>query len=237
LNPPTVIPASAGAIIVAAGSSRRMGFDKLAAPLRGATVLAHSVRAFERCAAIRDIVLVGRPGALEPLGTLARTEGWRKIAAIVPGGAERHESVALGLGALPPDNDIVAVHDAARPLVTPEAIARCLEAARDADGASLATPVADTLKRAEDGWVTGSVDRANLWAMATPQAFPARILREAYRRLAADGATATDEVSAVERIGGRIRLVDPRGPIFKITRPEDLALAELALAARDPIQP
>lgn len=215
------------AIIVAAGSSRRAGFDKLAAPLCGAPVLCRSVSAFARAGA-EALVLVcpeERWEALRP---------WQFAAGVpllrVDGGAERQDSVRAGLAALPAGAEWVAVHDAARPLISPGGIRACLAAAQEAGAAACAHPVVDTLKRAcPDTGLTlrEPVSRECLWAMETPQIFRVELLRRAYAEVAAQGAVITDEVSALERVGVQTRLVQTGRPNLKITLPGDLELAEL----------
>ncbi|MCB1234575.1 MAG: 2-C-methyl-D-erythritol 4-phosphate cytidylyltransferase [Verrucomicrobiae bacterium] len=221
------------AIIVAAGGSRRMGFDKLSAPLGGRPVLGHSLLAFERCADIAEVIVVTAPDREPLVRSLAAEAGLSKLAAIVPGGAERHLSVWNGLQAAHSSAKTVAVHDGARPLVTPTAISRCLAAAAEHGAASLAHPIADTLKRADaDRRVVGSVSRDDLWAMETPQCFETGLLRRAYERILDGGDLVTDEVSAVEALGEPVFLVENPEPNPKITYPADLALAEAILAGR-----
>ncbi len=165
---------NACAIVVAAGTSRRMGFDKLAAELDGRPVLLRSLDALEQCKDIDGLVVVTggeRRADIE-------AAGYSKMRAIVEGGEERHQSVANGLAAVPEDCEIVAVHDAARPLVREEEIRACLAAARDHGVFVLAYRIDEMIERAgESGLVTESLDRANLWAMETPQAFRANLLR------------------------------------------------------------
>ncbi len=210
-----------------------MGLDKLTAPLAGRPVAAWAAAAFAGCAGVGEIVVVtaaGREGEFRVL-----LAGLTKVRAVVPGGSARHLSVWEGLRAVDPAAEFVAVHDAARPLVTPGLIARCLARARETGAAAAASPVADTLKRADPatGLVNGAVDRADLWAMGTPQVFRADLLRRAYESVLAAGETVTDEVSAVERLGAPVALVDTGEEAnFKITYPRDLALARLVLAGR-----
>ena len=225
------------AIIVAAGSSRRMGFDKLTAELMGVPVVVHSLRAFERCEAVNEIILVAREDRLGGFEQLARRYGVSKLACVLAGGSERHFSVANGLEAARNRSgagEYVAVHDAARPLITPAAITACLEVARTSGGgAACAAPVADTLKRVDaDGRVAESVDRARLWAMQTPQIFHLPLLLQAYEAVLARGELVTDEVSAVQSLGVRVALYQNDEPNFKITLPRDLHLARLVLADR-----
>ncbi len=168
------------AIIVAAGSSERMGFDKLFALVSGKPVIAHTIAAFENTTCVDEIILVGRA---ESLGELGKTIGKpTKVKQIVAGGAERSDSVRAGLDHVDPKSDFVAVHDAARPMVTPEKITRVFEAARTNSAATLAEPINDTLKRVDvDLVVTGPVDRNGVYAMQTPQVFREKITRGGVR--------------------------------------------------------
>jgi 2-C-methyl-D-erythritol 4-phosphate cytidylyltransferase len=222
------------AVIVAGGSSRRMGFDKTFAKLGDQPVIAHTIAAFERTASVAEIIVVGRQGRLDELGKLLRELGFSKVRDVVAGGEHRQDSVKFGLGLLRESGDeFVAIHDAARPLVTQRQIEDVFAAAREHGAAALATRVADTLKRAdEDLFVSGSVDRDHLFAMQTPQIFRRQLIAEAYRRVFSDGVSVTDEVSAVERLGQKVMLVECTEPNFKITYPADLALAALVLRTR-----
>ena len=210
-----------------------MGFDKLTAPLAGRAVAAWAAAAFEACAEVGEIVVVTAAGREDEFRGLLG--GLAKVRAVVPGGVMRHLSVWEGLMAVDPAMELVAVHDAARPLVSPGLIARCFARAREVGAAAAASPVADTLKRADPrtGLVAGGVDRMDLWAMGTPQVFRVELLRRAYENILATGETVTDEVSAVERLGAPVALVDTGEEAnFKITYPRDLILARLVLAAR-----
>jgi 2-C-methyl-D-erythritol 4-phosphate cytidylyltransferase len=217
------------AIVVAAGSSRRMGFDKLAAPLAGRTVLEHAVRALAGTGEFAEIILVTNPERWDEarawVDEAARETGMPVRWAC--GGAERHDSVAAGLAALDPAASLVAVHDGARPLVSGGDVRRVVAEARATGAASLAHPVVETLKRADQaGRVTESVDRAGLWAMETPQVFAVDLLRDAYSAALGRGERLTDEVSAVQAAGREVRLVPSSSCNLKITHPGDLALAE-----------
>ena len=221
------------AIIVAAGSSRRMGFDKLEALLCGESVLTRSLTAFQNCPDVSEIIVVTSPAKMEAVRNAVDRLKLSKFAGAVEGGAERHLSVHAGLEQMNSDCDLVAVHDAARPLVSPNAISQCAAAAADSGAASLAHRIADTLKRANaSGEVSQSVSRDDLWAMETPQIFRVALLREAYRAVLERGDTVTDEVSALEVIGHPVKLVENAEPNFKITVPADLALAEALLKAK-----
>lgn len=213
------------AVIVAAGSSRRAGFDKLAAPLAGVPVLRRSVDAFVSAGAAA-VVVVCPQSRWEETGLAA--EDFSIPVTRVDGGAERQDSVAAGLAALPAGTRMVAVHDGARPLITPEGIAACLRAAEETGAATCAHPVVDTLKRAdaEGRALPEKVSRENLWGMETPQIFRLSLLQQAYEHVKTHGLVVTDEVSAVESLGVATRLVQG-GTNLKITLPGDLELAEL----------
>lgn len=221
------------AVIVAAGSSRRMGFDKLSVELAGMPVLIRSVLAFQNCEAIDHIVVVTSRERLPEVERRRDELSLSKWHRVVEGDAERHLSVHRGLLAVPEGTGLVAVHDGARPLVTPGAISRCVAAAREHGAVSLAHRVADTLKRADAGpTVVESVSREHLWAMETPQVFALDLLRAAYAAVIDRGDSVTDEVSAVQSVGGAVRLVENSEPNPKITVPADIVLAEALLAAR-----
>jgi 2-C-methyl-D-erythritol 4-phosphate cytidylyltransferase len=152
---------------------------------------------------------------------------FKKVRHIIPGGVHRQDSVQAGLNLLTPAVRYVAVHDAARPLITGEQIARVLAGCRIHGAAALAEPITDTLKRAdEEGFVCGGVDRAGLYAMQTPQIFSRDLLLEAYQTVAAKKLSVTDEVSAVEHLGAKVLLVPGDEFNLKITYPRDLALAQ-----------
>jgi 2-C-methyl-D-erythritol 4-phosphate cytidylyltransferase len=221
------------AIIVAAGSSQRMGFDKLFALLGDKPVVAHTLDAFERTECVDEIILVGREDRLAELQELVRRASLKKIGHVVSGGVHRQDSVRAGLNLLAPDARYVAVHDAARPLVTAEQIGRVFEEARAHGAAALAEPITDTLKRGDENrFVCGGVDRAGLYAMQTPQIFSRDLLVEAYDAVAAKKLSITDEVSAVEQLGAKVLLVPNDEFNLKITYPRDLLLAQSFLSRR-----
>jgi len=214
------------AIIVAAGSSRRMGFNKLMAPLCGEPVLRRTLGVFQKCAAIDEIIVV-TSDALRIEIDVWRSSGFEKITKILAGGAERHLSVQAGLLALNPACDIVAVHDGARPLISVNQITRCIEAARTQSAVACARPMTETLKRCDsEGRITDSIDRANAWIMETPQVFQRELLVRAYDAVIRDSLLVTDEVSAVQHLGEPVFVVENAEPNPKITFPADILLAE-----------
>jgi 2-C-methyl-D-erythritol 4-phosphate cytidylyltransferase len=221
------------AIIVAGGSSQRMGFDKLFAILAGQPVIAHAIRAFEWATSVSEIIVVAREERHDEIGKISRDAGFKKVRSIVPGGERRQDSVRAGLDRVNREAKYVAVHDAARPLITPEQIERAFEQCRIHSAAALAQPVDDTLKRAgTDLLVAASVDRHQLYAMQTPQIFERNLIQHAYRAVYAENISVTDEVSAVERFGHKIALVLNDGVNFKITYPRDLQIAEFVIQQR-----
>ena len=221
------------AIIVAGGSSQRMGFDKLLAPIAGKPVLAHSIAAFEQSNSVADIILVARAERLSEYEKISESYGFQKISAVIPGGVRRQDSVRCGLDQLGKETQFVAVHDAARPLVSAELIERLLELAREHGGAASAAPIVDTLKRVDQKHtVSGSVDRKNLFGVQTPQIFERALIEKAYKAVFDAGLEVTDEISAVERVGGKVVLLPNESPNFKITYPADLQLAEFLVRYR-----
>ncbi len=214
------------AIIVAAGSSRRMGFNKLLAPLAGEPVLRRTLGVFQKCCAIDEIIVV-TSDALRPEIETWRSGGVNKITQIITGGAERHLSVHAGLQALNPSCEIVAVHDGARPLISVAQITRCIDAARTQAAVACARPMTETLKRCDStGRIIDSIDRANAWIMETPQVFQRDLLVKAYDAVIRDGLQVTDEVSAVQHLGASVHVVENFELNPKITFPADILLAQ-----------
>src|SRR5215216_33750 len=221
------------AILVAAGDSRRMGFDKLFAEIAGEPVIAHTIRAFEHAESVDGITVVAREDRHDEIKAIVRDKNFRKVRSIVRGGKHRQDSVRAGLGELDSAAQYIAVHDAARPLVTPEQIERVLQQCTTHGAAALAEPINDTLKRADGNLlVTESVDRDQLYAMQTPQIFERQLIEEAYRAVYRDNVPVTDEVSAVERLGHKVALVINNELNAKITYPRDLPIAQFVLRER-----
>jgi 2-C-methyl-D-erythritol 4-phosphate cytidylyltransferase len=193
------------AIIVAGGSSQRMGFDKLFAVIASEPVIAHTIRAFERATSISEIVIVAREERHDEIRKISHDAGFKKVGSIVRGGERRQDSVRAGLDRIDRDAKYVAVHEAARPLITSEQIERAFSQCRVHGAAALAQPINDTLKRADaDLLVVGSIDRDQLYGMQTPQIFERKLIEDAYRTVYAEKVLVTDEVSAVERLGHKV---------------------------------
>ena len=213
-------------VLVAAGEGRRLGSDRPKAfvALGGRPLLAESLERLERSDWIDSIVIVAPPGWEEPTILLAEELVASKVGAVVTGGATRAESVRAGLEEVGEDAVAIIVHDAARPLVDDAVLERVLRPLAEGwAGVVPGLPVSDTVKRVAEDVVTGTVDRADLVTVQTPQAFPAETLRAAY---AGDLAGATDCASLVERAGGRIRIVEGDLRLLKVTTPDDLARIE-----------
>src|SRR5207248_4169390 len=204
------------AIIVAAASSRRIGFDKLFETIAGRPVIAHTIDAFELADSVAEIIVVTRKDRCNEIRKISRDQSFKKVQAIITGGEHRQDSVRAGLENLSRDARYVAIHDAARPLVRQEQIERVFEECRVHGAAVLAEPISDTLKRADvDLMVAASVERHQLYAMQTPQIFEGTLIEEAYRAVFANRVSVTDEVSAVERLGRKVFLVPTEDFNFK----------------------
>jgi 2-C-methyl-D-erythritol 4-phosphate cytidylyltransferase len=215
-------------VLVAAGRGERLGEDrpKAFARLGGLPLLAESLRRLDGSEWIDGVVVVAPPGWEEPCILVAEEVGATKVAACVPGGETRSASVRLGLEEVPPDADVVLVHDAARPLLPPELVPRLLEAlAGGFDGAVPGLPVSDTVKRVRDGVVVETPARDELVAVQTPQAFVASVLR------AAAAGEGSDCASLVEARGGRVTVVPVDDLLLKVTTRADLERVESLLAA------
>ncbi len=217
-----------GAVLVAAGSASRMGgIDKVMAPLGGEPMIARTVRAFQECDAVSEIVIVTREDLILPIREL--TKSCEKVKAVVAGGKSRQESVGKGLNALSKDVKLAAVHDGARPLITWQLIDCCIRAANTYGAAAPAIPVKDTIKTVEGGIVVNTPDRSKLKAVQTPQVFDIDMLKGALLKAYQDGAEVTDDCSAVERLGMKVKIVEGDEKNLKVTTPMDLKIAEMLL--------
>ncbi len=222
----------AAAVVVAAGSASRFGADKLMAGLGGMPVLARTLLAFEAVDAVREIVIAARPDRLDEMAALCEKHHITKLSRVVPGGDTRARSCLAGVTAVPPEAELIAIQDGARPLVTADVILDALWTAYRHTAGVPAVPVRDTIKRAQDGVVTETPDRSHLYAVQTPQCFQADLIRAALADAAENAPEVTDDCLAVERIGGRIYLSQGSEENIKITTPLDLKLAELILEGR-----
>lgn len=217
-----------GAVIVAAGSASRMGgIDKVMAQLKGETMILRTVRAFQQCDAVKEIVIVTREDLIRPISSLCAQMD--KVNAVVAGGKSRQESVWLGLNALSKDVKLAAIHDGARPLISNAVIDRTVRAAHTYGAAAPAVPVKDTIKVVKSGLVMATPDRANLRAVQTPQVFDFDLLRGALKKAEEENANLTDDCSAVERMGMSVKIVEGDERNLKVTTPLDLKIAEMLL--------
>ena len=217
-----------GAVILAAGSASRMGgIDKVMAPLGGEPMIARTVRTFQECDAVSEIVIVTREDLIQPITDL--TKDCSKVKMVVAGGKSRQESVGKGLEALSKDMKLAAVHDGARPLITWQLIDWVIRAANTYGAAAPAIPVKDTIKTVEGGIVVNTPDRSKLRAVQTPQVFDIDLLKGALLKACQDGAEVTDDCSAVERLGMKIRILEGDEKNLKVTTPMDLKIAEMLL--------
>jgi len=217
-----------GAVIVAAGNASRMGgIDKVMAELRGEPMIVRTVRAFQNCDAISEIVIVTRPDLILPITDLTRSIP--KVKAVVAGGKSRQESVNLGLNALSDKVKLAAIQDGARPLVPWQMIDRVVRAAHTHGAAIPCVPVKDTIKVGNGGVVKETPDRATLFAAQTPQVFDFDLLRGALKKAEMDGAMVTDDASAVEHLGMAVKIVEGDERNIKVTTPMDLKIAEMLL--------
>jgi 2-C-methyl-D-erythritol 4-phosphate cytidylyltransferase len=228
---------TAAAVIVAAGSSTRMGAGgarKPLMPLRGRPVLEHACSAFDAALTVSEIIVVAHPDDLPTIERwCAERAAFDKVKAVVAGGAERSDSVRRGARWCAFEVDVICVHDAARPLVQPARIDAVVRRAAETGAALLAHPVRDTLKRSADGvFAEATVDRAGLFAAETPQAFAARPFRELLARAEREAFSPTDDAALWERYTGPVALVEGELANLKLTTPEDLALADAILVAR-----
>lgn len=215
-----------GAVIVAAGNASRMGgIDKVMAPIAGEPMIVKTVRAFQDCPAIREIVIVTRPDLMETVMGLCKA--FEKVTCVVAGGADRAESVHNGLNALSAKVRLAAVQDGARPLVTWELIDRVVRAANSYGAAAPGVAVKDTTKLVRGGMVESTPDRSALRAIQTPQVFDFDLLRGALQKAKEEGAVITDDCSAVERLGMCVRIVEGDERNIKVTTPMDLKLAQM----------
>lgn len=207
--------------------------------LAGRAVLEHSCAAFHAAPSVGAIVIVAHRDDLTAVEALARSNSsFAKVAAVVPGGAQRTDSVRLGVARVAAQFEIVLIHDAARPLIRPETIERAVEVAAREGAALVAIPVSDTLKHSSDGVrAQSTLDRSHVWSAQTPQAFRAELLRELLARAQGENFTPTDDAALYERYVGPIPLVQGERSNLKVTVPEDLAVAEAILALRARMEP
>lgn len=218
------------ALVPAAGMGKRMGktVAKQFLLLGDKPLLAHTLLAFQRAAEIDEIIPILSQEDMETcLSEIIERFHITKVKTLVAGGKERQDSVANGMHKLAKDAAVVLVHDGVRPFVTPEMISACVDRAKKGECVTVGVPIKDTIKEVSaDGMVRKTLERSKLWAVQTPQAFPAKILKHAYDEAQRLRIFATDDAALVERTGGAVRMIMGSYENIKITTPEDLLLAE-----------
>jgi 2-C-methyl-D-erythritol 4-phosphate cytidylyltransferase len=222
-------PPVCSTVVVAAGSSTRMGMDKLLLPLGGTPVIVHTLRALQAAPSVDEIVLVTREDLIVPMGQLCQDYGLTKVVKVIRGGQTRTESVRLGTQEAHRQAQVIAIHDGARPFASTDVIETAIAQALATGAAAPAIPVKDTIKIASGGVIDSTPDRSTLFAVQTPQVFEASLIRAALQKALDDGAELTDDCSAVERLGMKVVLTAGDERNIKLTTPLDLTLAQALL--------
>lgn len=223
------------AIIAAAGSGSRIGGKraKQFLELAGIPIIIRTLRPFEACADIHEIIIVLPPAHAAGFLELAAGQGMRKLSRVVPGGSTRAESVQRGLESVRSSTtEVVAVHDGVRPFVSADEISRTIEAAREHGAAVLVAPVTDTIKRAQNNVVVETLDRTNLRRALTPQCFRYELLKRAFKEIDVSDPELTDECVLVERLGVAVQMVEGSSRNIKITTTTDLLIGEALLRSQ-----
>lgn len=220
------------AIIAAGGSSTRMGEDKLFIELDGIPVIARTLLVFQSCDVIDEIIVVTREESIVSIADLCAKYNITKATKVVKGGASRMDSVLSGIAEMSGRARLVAIQDGARPLVTGDIIKETVLKASFYSAAAPYVPVKDTIKRIENGFTVGSVDRDTLAAMQTPQVFRPELIKTALLKAKSEGKSLTDDCSAVENMGTNVYLTKGSEENIKVTTPADVILAEMILKRR-----
>jgi len=227
------LPKSCSAVIVAAGSARRMeGIDKILAPLGELPVLVHTLYAFQDCDCFDEIIVVTREDLIIEISRLCKQYGLDKVRKVIVGGTERTHSVRNGLREVRPDAQLIAIHDGARPLVTQNILEKTVLRASSAGAAAPVIPITDTVKRVEKDLILETVERSALCAIQTPQVFEAGLIKAAVEKAIADGEVLTDDCACVERLGMKVAVTEGSKENIKITTPFDLLLGSAILESR-----
>lgn len=221
------------AVVVAAGSSERMGEDKLLMNLGAMPVLAHTLSAFQDSALVDEIVVVTRMERVEEIAELCKKYGIEKVSKVIGGGATRTESALAGVSAVKSSADLIAIHDGARPLVSKDLIERTVYAAKAKLSAVPVVASTDTLKIVDDNNViVGGIDRSHTVRVQTPQVFDATLIKGALTKAVKDGVAVTDDCSAIECMGVKTYTVEGEETNIKLTTPSDVVLAAAILKDR-----
>lgn len=218
--------AQCSAVVVAGGSSSRMGFDKLLAEVGGVPAIVRCVEVFQRAPSISEVVVVAREGLVPEVARLCQEYQLTKVSKVIRGGENRTRSARLGTLEANRDVPLIAIHDGARPFVTVQVIEDAVAQAAQNGAAAPAVPVKDTIKSAQGGVVEQTLERGNLYAVQTPQVFDASLIRAALQKAVDDGVELTDDCAAVERLGMKVVLTAGDERNIKLTTPLDLLLGE-----------
>ena len=222
------------AVVVAAGSASRMGgINKIFYELEGVPVIVRTLSVFQSCSAVSEIVLVVRECDIDKARSICSESGITKLTKIVPGGDKRSVSSSNGVFAVSDKSDIVIIHDGARPFVTDSMIRDGIDTAVKYSASAAAIPVVSTIKRGENGFVSSTVERDNLFEIQTPQVFRTDIIKGALQNAVSHGLNITDDCMAVEAIGLHPRLFDGSRENIKLTVKADLDLAYGILKGRE----
>lgn len=222
-------------IIAAGGSGSRMGldFNKLFLSVDEKPIIAYTIDAFEFCTEVDDIIIVAAKRDIELIEDICHTFEYRKVKHIVEGGSTRQESVLNGLSKIEDTTDIVLIHDGARPLVSSKNIINCIENTQKYKACTLAVPVKDTLKRADDEEnINKSVDRDNLFNIQTPQGFERELIVKAHNHALENKLSVTDDCSVVEAYGNKVKLIMGDSSNIKLTTPDDYFTISAIIAYR-----
>ncbi|MBD5133052.1 MAG: 2-C-methyl-D-erythritol 4-phosphate cytidylyltransferase [Clostridiales bacterium] len=223
------------AVVVAAGSSTRMGFDKVLAQVGGVPVIVRCLEAFQQAPGVAEVVVVTREELVPDVARLCQDFGLTKVAKVIRGGDTRVQSARMGTLECSRKAPLIAIHDGARPFVTAQVIEDAIAQGLVSGAAAPAVPVKDTVKAAHDGIVERTLEREDLYAVQTPQVFDGDLIRAALQKALDDGAQITDDCAAVERLGMKVVLTQGDERNIKLTTPTDLLIGE-ALAEEAAVQ-
>ena len=218
---------SCSVVVVAAGSSTRMGFDKVLADVGGLPAIVWCLRRFEEAPSVNEVVVVTRTDLVPEVARLCQDHGLTKVVKVVRGGEDRTQSARLGTLECSPKAKLIAIHDGARPFVTVRVIEDAVAQAARSGAAAPAVPVKDTIKEVRDGLVERTLDRSALYAVQTPQVFDGDLIRAALQKALDDAARLTDDCAAVERLGMKVVLTRGDERNIKLTTPADLLIGEV----------
>lgn len=218
---------SCSVVVVAAGSSTRMGFDKVLADVGGLPVIVRCLKSFEKAPSVSEVVVVTRTDLVPEVARLCQDFGLSKVVKVIRGGENRTQSARLGTLECASKAKLIAIHDGARPFVTVQVIEDAVAQAAVNGAAAPAVPVKDTIKAAHDGLVERTLDRTELYAVQTPQVFDGDLIRAALQKAVDDGVSLTDDCAAVERLGMRVALTPGDERNIKLTTPADLLIGEI----------